>query len=342
MENTLSLVTQSNLITNRRANWTPVMSRCYIEIIREFTHKYRQWKKENHKDLFGNPDLLVLCSYDIPLKNFDQDHLKDIKNALSRLRKEGFGIGSVDDDNPDHEWSDIGFIAAANYKPKERMFKIEITPMLIPHIIELDRIFTAINTKIYKKFSTKYTFRFYEWICQYRNKGKFFLTVEYLRKVFILENKYKRNDDFVKKVILSAKEELRELYDKGECDVCFVYTPKEYETNNGRPVPASDWFTIIDANAPKGKVPKRIEQKDVTSIQETLTLILGVLRPIYSTSFDENYPNKIINPIARLATNDTMLPVRILKRINEIKENNNVTNKAGYIRTVLENEFGIK
>ena len=317
MENTLSLVTQSNLITNRRANWTPVMSRCYIEIIREFTHKYRQWKKENHKDLFGNPDLLVLCSYDIPLKNFDQDHLKDIKNALSRLRKEGFGIGSVDDDNPDHEWSDIGFIAAANYKPKERMFKIEITPMLVPHIIELDRIFTAINTKIYKKFSTKYTFRFYEWICQYRNKGKFFLTVEYLRKVFILENKYKRNDDFVKKVILSAKEELRELYDKGECDVCFVYTPKEYETNNGRPVPASYWFTIIDANAPKGKVPKRIEQKDVTSIQATLTLILGVLRPIYSTSFDENYPNKIINPIARLATSDTMLPV-------------------------LENEFGIK
>ena len=67
-----------------------------------------------------------------------------------------------------------------------------------------------------------------------------------------------------------------------------------------------------------------------------------MLRPIYSTSFDENYPNKIINPIARLATNDTMLPGRILKRINEIKENNNVTNKAGYIRTVLENEFGIK
>lgn len=342
MENTLSLVTQSNLITNRRANWTPVMSRCYIEIVREFTHKYRQWKKENHKDLFGNPDLLALCSYDIPLKNLDQDHLKDIKNALSRLRKEGFGIGSVNDDNPDHEWSDIGFIAAANYKPKDRLFKIEIAPMLVPYIIGLNRFFTELNTEIYKRFSTKYTFRFYEWCCQYRHKGQFFLTVEHLRKVFILENKYRRNDDFVKKVILSAKEELRELYDKGECDVCFVYTPKDYEAGNGRPVPASYWITIIDANAPKEKAPKRIEQKDVASIQETLTLILGILRPIYSTSYDENYPNRIINPIAELATKDKTIPERLLKRINEIKENDNVANKAGYIRTVLENEFGIK
>lgn len=342
MERSSSLVTQSNLITNRRANWTPVMSRCYIEIIREFTHRYKQWKRENHKDLFGNPDMLMLCSYDIPLKNFDKEHLKDIKKSLSRLRKDGFGIGSVNDDNLDNEWSEIGFISAANYKPKERVFKIEITPMLIPYIIELDRIFTEINANIYRNFSGKYTFRFYEWCCQFRNKGHFFLTVEHLRKVFILENKYKRNDDFVKKVILSSKEELRELYDKGECDVCFVFTPKDYEANSGRPVPSSYWFTIIDTNAPKKKEPKRIEQKDIVSIQETLTLILGVLRPLFSTSFDKNYPNKIINHIAKLTANDTSIPVRILKRINEIKGNNNVSNPAGYIRTVLENEFGIK
>jgi plasmid replication initiation protein len=60
----------------------------------------------------------------------------------------------------------------------------------------------------------------------------FRISVDELRKAFILEEKYNRYALLNERVLQVAKRELKELYDLGQCDVYFEFT----EERKGRTV----------------------------------------------------------------------------------------------------------
>lgn len=77
-------------------------------------------------------------------------------------------------------------------------------------------------------------------------KGSFELTIEQKKSRFELDGhkdsrgktvkeKYKSIRDFKKYVIDPAHDELRKLFNSGNCDICFEYEDIQYKSKPGRP-----------------------------------------------------------------------------------------------------------
>ena len=123
-------------------------------------------------------------------------------------------------------------------------------------------------------FKSVYSQRFYEFCCQYRNKEDkiFFMTVHDIKKMFnlleikdekgniIQKEQYKNGSDFKKRVLDKAKNDIRKLYEKGLCDVCFDYKVK---SKNSRGAVTAYYF-IIETN---GNTARLGAKKPVTPTQ---------------------------------------------------------------------------
>ena len=84
---------------------------------------------------------------------------------------------------------------------------------IFPYFRELKEKFTKYDLINIKELTSSYSIRFYELIKQYENIGARTLKIEYLRKIFELEDKYVRHDAFRINVIDRAQKELKEKSD---------------------------------------------------------------------------------------------------------------------------------
>jgi len=87
---------------------------------------------------------------------------------------------------------------------------------VVPFFNKLKERFTSYDLLQTKQFTGKYTIRFYELIKQYENIGKRTISIEALRKMFQLEDKYQGKNGVTslkKFVVDSAQKELKEKSD---------------------------------------------------------------------------------------------------------------------------------
>ena len=91
----------------------------------------------------------------------------------------------------------------------------------MPHLVELTNKFTQYSIVVAMSLKSKYSQRFYELACQYRNKkpAQFFIDIEELRDMFMLGSGYKLKTDIKKRIIDVAISELKKAYDENNCDL---------------------------------------------------------------------------------------------------------------------------
>ena len=111
---------------------------------------------------------------------------------------------------------------------------MQVSKEVLPYYVELAQNFTSYSMTVAIALKSTFSQRFYELCCQYRNAGFFFYTVEKLREMFMLENKYKRGCDFKRRVLDDPQKELRELYNTGLCDLYFEFEPKTYKSKEAQ------------------------------------------------------------------------------------------------------------
>jgi hypothetical protein len=70
---------------------------------------------------------------------------------------------------------------------------------------------------------SSYSQRFYEFCCRFRDTGNWHVSVEELRTMLRIDEKYATYGELKRKVLDVAQKELQELYNSNESDVCFVY-----------------------------------------------------------------------------------------------------------------------
>ena len=106
---------------------------------------------------------------------------------------------------------------------------MDVSRDILPYLVELASNFTSYDFTIAVTLKSIYSQRFYELCCQYRNRSNktFFLELDKLREIFYLEDKYPNTAHLRQFVIDVAQTELKELYDKGECDLWFDYRVKD-------------------------------------------------------------------------------------------------------------------
>lgn len=97
---------------------------------------------------------------------------------------------------------------------------------LAPHLFQLKKAFTVLQLETVLKLKSVYAIRIYELLKQYEKFEERTFSVQELREILILEDKYPQYYDFKKKVILQAQKEL------ANTDMAFEFTEDKKDTRS--------------------------------------------------------------------------------------------------------------
>lgn len=135
--------------------------------------------------------------------------IKGLRIMLSDLRKKELFLVNENDDGS-IDYITAGFIDKFSYNDKTDKFTITADAHVhrLLHRYLKDG-YTPINLEIWMSLKNSYAQRFYDLLRSWSgSKRTINYTLDYIRKVMLLENKYKVYADFKKRVLLPAIEEL--------------------------------------------------------------------------------------------------------------------------------------
>ena len=122
------------------------------------------------------------------------------------MKKEIF----LEDEN---SWKVANILAQIEYHKKEGAFSFMFPPMLSNYLLQLKKNFTYLDVRNIVSMDSIYAIRFYGFCKEFERFGKFQFSIDEIRKMFNLENKYELYGLFKQKVIVKAQEELNKNSD---------------------------------------------------------------------------------------------------------------------------------
>ena len=257
-------------------------------------------RKIDH-DLFGYREISIPCNR-ILRGEEDKNHDR-VKKALLSLCKKTL---EYEDNNI---WTALNIVAFPKITKRENNFSFTIHPIIWDCILDFSKGYRPIELKVVKEFVSEYTMRFYELMSN--QEDVLFFSVDKLRAMFKLENKYKNVNDLIRKTIDTAKKELdekspfsfdfetiREGRGRGGKIVQFKFTRvvnknhPDFESQNIAVQERSDIYwhltnpecdyllNVLDFDVPE--IKKNMDTfkavKEVADLQEELTRILMQMR----------------------------------------------------------------
>lgn len=320
MENEIILC-QSNMLTESRYSFSRIEKKCIYLVINKVRQDYVEGTMQ--KDLFDNMRVEINSS-DLALIA-GEDNTKHAKDALRALRHR-----DIEMEDEEGNWLNTGFITMAKYTAKTNTFLVEVSSEIMPHLVELARKFTAYNLTVAMTLKGKYSQRFYELCCQYRNRiekdgyAGFHKTQQQLRDMFCIENKYAQNSLFNEYVIESARQELKEMYDNNQCDLYFDVNIK------GRGKSMCYDFKI---RTREGEEARKIKFEDT---RKKWTFIYGTLQGLFGKD------PKYVERIAKQTEFHAELIPPIFEKIQKLKDEYPKKDLAKLLRYILKEDFGLK
>ena len=254
-------IAQDNRLTTSRYELSLIEKRVFYYIIKEVRKNYNL----GQRDLFD--DLVLKMTVSDLSKGIKQDGREnETKKGLKALRKRSFEWDNgLNEEHEDYEWFEVGFINWS--KIKKGMAEIQVSSVLMPFLVELGSQFTPYSLNVAMSLKSKWSQRMYELCQKWQGTDGFRMSVDDLRKSFVLEDKYPRYALLNERVLQVAKRELKELYDIGQCDVYFEFT----EERNGRSVETLR-FKLFRKNS-----------MNVKTTNDMLLELIPVFRSLYNT-----------------------------------------------------------
>lgn len=195
-------VIQSYLLTTARYDFDVYEKRILYRLVELGQNQLEGKKLERHfelnKDLFGGG--LVKIPISSLLKNEeDKNHFR-VKKALEKLREKVFEYEDAE------RWELISIIESPAIEKYHEYVEFRIHPKIYAVIFDFSKGFRKYELATAMNFKSTYAMRFYELFSG--KKSPIVYSVEHLKIMFKIENKYKQINDFIKRVIISAKQEL--------------------------------------------------------------------------------------------------------------------------------------
>lgn len=250
-------IAQDNRLTTSRYELSLIEKRVFYFIIKEVRSKYNTGQRDLFDDL-----ILKINIADLSKEVNQEDNRKETRKALVSLRKRDFEYENPEDDD---DWLVCGFIDWARIK--KGVAEIQVSRVLMPFLVELSGQFTPYSLNVAMSLKSKWSQRMYELCQKWQGTDGFRISIEDLRKSFVLEDKYNRYALLNQYVLQVAKRELKELYDIGQCDVYFEFS----EERNGRTVEMLR-FKLFRKNS-----------LNVKSTNDMLLELIPVFRTLYNT-----------------------------------------------------------
>lgn len=203
---------QANALTESRYVFSKAEKNCLYVIMRQVRHDYIE--NPEHGD-YKNMRVRIPKE---ALKDVAAGrHAQYAHDTLVKMRER-----SVEIHEDDGSYCVTGFINWAKWDAKRGDYEVEVSSMIMPHLVNLVRAYTCLDVTVAMALRSVYSQRLYEMCQQYKNNlhggaAYFHKTQQQLRTMFCLEDKYPKAPDFNKFVVNKAEKEIKDLYDKGEC-----------------------------------------------------------------------------------------------------------------------------
>jgi plasmid replication initiation protein len=303
-------IAQDNRLTTSRYELTLIEKRIFYYIIKEVRSKYNTGQRDLFDDLILNIKVSDLC------KEVNQeDNKKETRKALEKFRSRSFTYAHEEDD----DWLTCGFINYAHIK--KGIAEVQVSHKLMPFLVELSSQYTTYSLHVAMSLKSKWSQRMYELCQKWQGTDGFRMSVDDLRKSFILEEKYNRYALLNERVLQVAKRELKELYDLGQCDVYFEFT----EERVGRSVEMLR-FKLFRKNA-----------MNVKTTNDLLLELIPVFQTIYETSTKPKNDSFVKEVILQLQKHPNLIDP-LNKRIKEVLAEGMKNDTARYIRFILNED----
>jgi plasmid replication initiation protein len=304
---------QANALTQARYDFTVVEKRAVYCIINEVRRQFID-KRDGQKDLFN--DLIVKIST-AELKGRDME-LKEVYKSLKNLRKKSIWIAD------EKRVLEVGYINYFEHIIREPSLEVQVSHKILPYLVELAEQFTSYSLAIAISLKTKYAQRFYEYCSQFRKTGFFTVSPIELREKLMLGDAYPRYALVKKKVIDVAHKELKDLYEKGHCDLYFEYTEKK----QGRTVERIN-ITIIT---------KESEDKEKPKLEDMIYFIKTWLYTWLAAKQRPKNKAWIDKVIKYLQLNANDIP-KLYDRLVKMQKEQPNTSYAAFARYIIEEDY---
>lgn len=235
------LLRQDNRITTARYELSLMEKRVMYYVLKEIRQQFVL--TEGQRDLFN--DLIVKINVSQLVKSVDSnDNYSRVKEALKNLRLRSFEWDNGEVEFSENwEWLEVGFIDWSKWNKKGTV-EVQISKKILPFYVELTKNYTEYSLLVAMGLKSKWSQRMYELCAQWRSAGGFKIRIDDLRRMFMLEDEYDRYASLKKFVLNVAHNEIKTLYDKGECDLYFNYS----ELKSGRAVETLSFKIIVKDN----------------------------------------------------------------------------------------------
>jgi len=197
-------VIQSYIVTTARYDFNVYEKRVLYRLV-ELCQGQLKGQKLNDKfsinpDLWGNRDIKIPISY--LLKNEEDKNYTRIKNAVERLNEKKFEY------EDERQWKIIRLVELPKIDKYSEFVEFKIHKEIYHAILDFSKGFRKYELTTAMKFKSTYSMRFYELFSN--KKEPITYSVEHLKIMFKIENKYALLADFVRYVIKPAQKELNE------------------------------------------------------------------------------------------------------------------------------------
>jgi plasmid replication initiation protein len=322
MEKQLLPIRQPNVVTQARYDYTRTEKRIVYFIIKQ-VQKYMETGMAQ-ETLFN--DLVFQLPINQLLENPNSKNHKEIRKAAKSLRSKDFEI--IDPDDPEEgDWAIFGFINYAQYFKKRQILEVQVSKMIMPFLFELAKGFTAYSLTVAISLKSIYSQRFYEFCNQWKDTGKWYISLQELKEMLKLESQYDKYNNFKRQVLEVARKELKERVEDGTCDVWFDYKEKK----NGRKVEDLT-FTIYwkDKQARKPQT------------NEELQYVANLFKTIFPEEKQQPFITKALNELHR--KNQLGLITKRLQELEDqaVNDRKPLSSYGGLIRHILELDYKIK
>lgn len=218
------------------------------------------------------------------------------------------------------------WVSSIDYIKDTGLIELEFSEKLIPYLLQLKEQFTRYELKNILYLKNKHSIRVYELLKQYQTIGYRAFTIEELKKILMLEDKYEQFRDFNKSVLKPSMEEINEFTDLN-IDIELI--------KQGRKVVSLKY--IIKSKDQEKEI--YIEYLNKNYKIKEMQLEMGLNNENLSTEQIMNIYTKAVEKLADAEKKDIFEYVRL--NYLHIKDKARGKGRYSYLLKALENDYAV-
>lgn len=227
--------------------------------------KYLQPEQLNREHVLTAKEFSKVFNTDI------DNSYRHLKKAIDKLMKTDIKVERPENNSIVR----INICSQAEYKKREGSIIIQFTDSIMPYLSQVRQKFVLYNLKEIADFNSLYTTRLYELIQQFKDTGYLVKSLEQLREVFAVGDKFKKYNHFKNRTFDHACKEINNNYEmnlgyeeikegRKVVAVKFVFKKtKIHKVTNQRTGIEKNLYVKPKKQNKKSKEPKKDYPKDV-------------------------------------------------------------------------------